>query len=190
MAGRETLDRLATRRFIHIPGPNPVFITGGPGTWDENFVECCNVLKDGETYYLYYHGCPRDTEKWPRSNYRLGVASAPHPLGPWTRHDGNPIIDHREVVTHVIVQDGQSLMLSGIIQQEKFDDIRKVPILGDLPLIGPLFRTVEKGVGNRELVVFITPRVMETIEEVDEQMADPKETLEEIESSLNPDSKK
>ena len=103
---------------------------------------------------------------------------------------GNPIIDHREVVTHVIVQDGQTLMLSGIIQQEKFDDIRKVPILGDLPLIGPIFRTVEKGVGNRELVVFITPRVMETIEEVDEQMADPKETLEEIERSLNPDNKK
>ena len=94
MADRTTLEQLATRRFIHIPGPNPVFITGEPGTWDERVIECCNVLKDGDTYYLYYHGCPRDTEKWPRSNYRLGVATAPHPLGPWTRHGGNPIIDH------------------------------------------------------------------------------------------------
>ena len=102
---------------------------------------------------------------------------------------GNPIFDVREVVTHVIVQNGQTLMLSGIIQQENFDDIRKVPLLGDLPLIGPIFRTVDKGISNRELIVFITPRVMNTIEEVDVQMAKPKATLEGIEGSLNPDGK-
>ena len=82
MADRATLEKLATRRLIHIPAPNPVFIAGEPGTWDENFVECCNVIKDGDTYYLYYHGHARDEEKWPEPNYRLGVASAPHPLGP------------------------------------------------------------------------------------------------------------
>ena len=94
MADQATLEKLVTRRFIHIPAPNPVFIAGEPGAWDENFVECCNVIKDGETYYLYYHGHARDEEKWPGANYRLGVASSPHPLGAWTRHDGNPIIDH------------------------------------------------------------------------------------------------
>ena len=80
-------------------------------------------------------------------------------------------------------------MLSGIIQQEKYDDIRKVPLLGDLPLIGPIFRTVDKGISNRELIVFITPRVMNTIEEVDVQMQQPKATMEQIESSMNSEGK-
>ncbi len=73
---------------------------------------------------------------------------------------GNFIFDRREVTTHVIVQDGQTIMLSGIIRQEEFEDIRKVPLLGDIPLIGRLFRSIDMGVRNRELVVFITPHVM------------------------------
>ena len=101
----------------------------------------------------------------------------------------NPTFDRREVTTQVIVQNGQTVMLSGIIRQEKFDDIRKVPLLGDLPLIGALFRAVDKGIRNRELVVFITPRVMSTPEEVDKQMDKRKETLREIEESLNPSGK-
>ena len=75
---------------------------------------------------------------------------------------------------------------AALFQQEKFDDIRKTPILGDLPLIGALFRTVDKGISNRELVVFITPRIMTGPEEVDEQMAKPIRTLEQIERSINP----
>ena len=106
-----------------------------------------------------------------------------------TSAGGNPIIDRREVVTHVIVQNGQTVMLSGIIQQEKFDDIRKTPLLGDLPLIGPLFRAVDKGIRNREIVVFITPRVMTGPEEVDEEMKKPLGTLEQIEKSMNPSGK-
>ncbi len=103
---------------------------------------------------------------------------------------GNPTFDRREVTTHVIVQDGQTVMLSGIIRQEKFEDIRKVPLLGDIPLIGLLFRSIDKGVRNRELVVFITPRVMTTVAEVDTQMEEPLKTLERIEESINPGAKK
>ena len=50
MATQSILEHLATRRFIHIPAPNPVFIAGKPGEWDENYVECCNVIKDGDTH--------------------------------------------------------------------------------------------------------------------------------------------
>ena len=100
---------------------------------------------------------------------------------------GNPTFDRREVTTQVIVQNGQTVMLSGIIRQDKFDDIRKFPLLGDLPLIGGLFRSIDTGVGNRELVVFITPSVMTDLEEVDIEMQKPKATLERIEKSINPD---
>ncbi len=97
---------------------------------------------------------------------------------------GNFIFDRREVTTHVIVEDGQTIMLTGIIRQEEFDDVRKVPILGDIPFIGKIFRSIDKGIRNREMVVFITPYVMDSPEEVDEQMEAPKETLEKIEKSM------
>jgi len=80
--------------FIQIPGPNPILRhAGDPALWDGVIIEACNVLKDGETYYLYYHGAPGNKEKWPRIGYRIGVATAPHPMGPWTKFEGNPILD-------------------------------------------------------------------------------------------------
>jgi hypothetical protein len=79
--------------LIQIPGPNPILGRGGPGAWDECLIEACDVFKDGDTYYLYYHGRPQDPRRWPRQGYRLGVATAKHPLGPWTRYAGNPILD-------------------------------------------------------------------------------------------------
>ena len=73
---------------------------------------------------------------------------------------GDPIFDRREVTTHVLVPNGQTIMLSGIIQKEKYDEVHKVPLLGDIPLIGGLFRSVDKGTRNSELVAFVTPDVM------------------------------
>ena len=104
----KSLDQLraeSAMRFIQIPGPNPIIRPDeDESAWDSSVLECCNVLRDGmtgwsdkhtpETYYLYYHARTRDPEKWGgRAGYRLGVASAPHPLGPWTKHEGNPVID-------------------------------------------------------------------------------------------------
>jgi hypothetical protein len=84
---------LASRHFWQIPGPNPILGRGGAGEWDESCIECCDVLKDFDIYYLYYHGVPADAGRWPRGGYRLGVATAAHPLGPWTKHPGNPVLD-------------------------------------------------------------------------------------------------
>ena len=82
-----------TMPFIQIPGPNPILVPGDEDAWDGGILEASNVIKDEDTYYLYYHARPRENEKWPRSGYRLGVATAPHPLGPWTAYDGNPVLD-------------------------------------------------------------------------------------------------
>ena len=100
---------------------------------------------------------------------------------------GNPTFDRREVTTHVIVSNGQTIMLSGIIRQDKFLDLRKFPLLGDLPFVGGLFRSIDEGVYNRELVVFITPRVMTSHEEVDAEMIKPLGTLHRIEQSFDED---
>ncbi|MFC1737716.1 hypothetical protein ACFL1G_01545 [Planctomycetota bacterium] len=79
--------------FIQIPGPNPILVGSGPGAWDEHNLETCTVFKDEETYYMYYHAQPLDDELWPHLGYRIGVATASHPLGPWTKYEKNPILD-------------------------------------------------------------------------------------------------
>ena len=79
-------------KFIQIPGPNPILVPGDEEAWDGNDLEACDIFKDRDTYYLYYHAHPGDKSCLPRG-YRIGVASAPYPLGPWTKHDKNPIID-------------------------------------------------------------------------------------------------
>lgn len=82
-----------SNRFIQIPGPNPILVPGNKKEWDGGVIEACNVFKDQNIYYLYYHGTPKDEKLWSPSGYRIGVATAFHPLGPWTKYEKNPIID-------------------------------------------------------------------------------------------------
>jgi hypothetical protein len=87
------MQRPPFERLIHVPGPNPILTSGVAGDWDEGAVECCGVLKDYHTYCLYYHGIPKDKKKWGPGSYRIGVATAAHPLGPWTKHGSRPLLD-------------------------------------------------------------------------------------------------
>ncbi len=82
-------DSILGRRFVQIPGPNPILVVGGQGAWDERCIESCDIFKDNETYYLYYHGTPMGDNP----SYRIGVATASHPLGPWTKYSKNPILE-------------------------------------------------------------------------------------------------
>jgi len=76
--------------FIHIPGPNPIIRVGEEGSWDDRILEAGNVLKDGDTYYFYYHAQGQDPDL---QGYRIGVATATTPLGPFERFGDQPIID-------------------------------------------------------------------------------------------------
>jgi type IV pilus assembly protein PilQ len=61
----------------------------------------------------------------------------------------------------VRLRDGQSLVLSGIVQDTDRSTISKVPILGDLPLLGALFRSTNRSTERRELVVLVTPQILD-----------------------------
>jgi hypothetical protein len=78
--------------FIHIPGPNPILMCGTPGAWDESVIEACDVVKEAGAYYFFYHGVPQDRERWGPGGYRIGLATAPHPLGPWTKFGNRPVL--------------------------------------------------------------------------------------------------
>ena len=55
-----------------------------------------------------------------------------------------PSIDTREIVTQVLVNDGQTVVLGGILETERRDAETKVPLLGDIPVLGHLFKTTAK----------------------------------------------
>jgi len=78
----------------------------------------------------------------------------------FTQDAGLPELTTRQSTTEVSVQEGQTLVLGGLRQQEMSSSTTKVPILGDLPLISPLFKREEEAVRNTVLTIFITPQVM------------------------------
>lgn len=73
--------------------------------------------------------------------------------------NGYPIIDTREVRTRVQLRDGESLVLAGLLQEESIKTMSKIPILGDIPILGALFRSTQDDIKEKELVFFITPRL-------------------------------
>jgi type IV pilus assembly protein PilQ len=71
-----------------------------------------------------------------------------------------PQIDHREIDTSVLVNNGQTVVLGGVYEFTNEHDITKVPFLGDIPILGALFRD-NKNIHNKaELLVFITPHIL------------------------------
>jgi type IV pilus assembly protein PilQ len=71
-----------------------------------------------------------------------------------------PAIDTKNVQTQVLVENGGTVVLGGIYEQQERTDTTKVPLLGDLPVVGYLFKNVSKINDRTELIIFITPRVI------------------------------
>jgi type IV pilus assembly protein PilQ len=71
-----------------------------------------------------------------------------------------PSIDRRAIVTTAIVNDGQTVVLGGILETERRDAEQKVPLLGDVPVLGYLFKSTTKTDNKDELLIFVTPRIL------------------------------
>ena len=71
-----------------------------------------------------------------------------------------PSIDTREVDTQVLVDNGQTVVLGGIYQQTATQTVSKIPLLGDIPILGYLFRNNQVINNKTELLVFITPKIL------------------------------
>lgn len=71
-----------------------------------------------------------------------------------------PSIDTREITTQVLVNDGQTVVLGGILETERRDAESKVPFLGDIPGVGHLFKSTTKTDNKDELLIFVTPRIL------------------------------
>jgi type IV pilus assembly protein PilQ len=71
-----------------------------------------------------------------------------------------PSIDTRSVTTQVLVNDGETVVLGGIFETERRETINKVPILGDIPGVGRLFKSNSDTSNKRELLIFVTPKIL------------------------------
>ena len=77
-----------------------------------------------------------------------------------SRGNSIPIIDTRNVTTQVLVDNGQTVVLGGVHEETKSNDVRKVPMLGDLPILGNIFKKTAKKNTKRELLIFVTPKIV------------------------------
>lgn len=71
-----------------------------------------------------------------------------------------PLISKREINTAVLVDNGQTVVIGGVYEFNSREDLRKVPFLGDVPVLGNLFRTKRNGTEKAELLIFVTPKVL------------------------------
>jgi type IV pilus assembly protein PilQ len=73
---------------------------------------------------------------------------------------GIPSIDTREVGTQVLVNNGDTIVLGGIYEQVTRDEVDKVPVLGDIPILGYLFKHTLESDEKAELLIFVTPKIL------------------------------
>ena len=88
-----------------------------------------------------------------------------------------PIISTREASAFVTIKDKQTMVIGGMIKDDKTETVHKIPILGDIPLLGRLFRRTDTRLEKTELMVFITPHVVYTDVDADRVTAEQREKL-------------
>jgi type IV pilus assembly protein PilQ len=69
-------------------------------------------------------------------------------------------IDTKHVKTQVLVENGGTVVIGGIFTQTDRDTVNKVPLLGDIPVLGWLFKNTERTTSKTELLVFLTPKIV------------------------------
>jgi general secretion pathway protein D len=89
----------------------------------------------------------------------------------------SPTIQQRRISTRVLVTDGESLALGGLIQERNSINRGQVPILGDIPVIGNAFKNKTDGITRTELIIFIRPRVVRDVQEARDVTAEFREQL-------------
>lgn len=86
--------------------------------------------------------------------------------------EGLPEIHRRKANTTIRVRDGDSIAIGGLMQQEDTKSVTKIPVLGDLPILGGLFRNTKVISRQSELLIFITPKILSSNGSTEQERAD------------------
>ncbi len=71
-----------------------------------------------------------------------------------------PAIDTKQITTQVLVENGGTVVIGGIYTEDERTTVTKVPLFGDLPVVGHLFKNTQKRDDKTELLIFVTPRIL------------------------------
>lgn len=94
------------------------------------------------------------------------------------QQDSYTLLTRRNLeLENVRVKDGETLVLAGMIQEDERQSITKLPVLGDLPLVGPFFRRSLNNISKEELVILITPHIVYSKDQIDNLKASKNENL-------------
>jgi type IV pilus assembly protein PilQ len=96
----------------------------------------------------------------PDNRIIMGLLVSQDSVGAFTP-TGEPSIDITQIETQALVGNGQTLVLGCIFQTEEVNGTDKVPLLGDLPFLGKLFRNDLRNIEKREILIFITPKIID-----------------------------
>ncbi len=77
-----------------------------------------------------------------------------------------PVIDIRQASSLVRLRDGDTVIMGGLVQDSDTTTIRKIPLLGDIPLLGRAFRGEYTSKQRTELIFFVTPRIIKDLDEI------------------------
>ncbi len=97
-----------------------------------------------------------------------------------------PVIAKRSAATHVAIRDGQTIVIGGLMEDRKTETIRKVPLLGDMPLVGALFRRTSTNKVKTELLIFLTPHVAHHADVLEDMTADEREGIQITPDAVGP----
>ncbi len=108
-------------------------------------------------------GVKLSVRPWTGGNGEVTVTLVPEVsnISELDRETGLPVLSTRRAETTVRVRDGETIAIGGLNQTQEYTTDTKVPLLGDLPLIGALFQTKKKSRIDTELVVFVTPHILD-----------------------------
>ena len=88
-------------------------------------------------------------------------------IGTSTILNSNPITSERKIETTILADNGQTIVLGGLIEDNITESIQKVPILGDIPFLGRLFRSTSTSVGKKNLLIFLRPTIVRDKRQMD-----------------------
>ena len=94
-----------------------------------------------------------------RPRVRLDVENTTPDFG--RQVQGNPTLITQQATTQVLVTDGGTVVIGGVIQTQNNVNVSQVPLLGNIPALGNLFKRRTVSTNNQELIFFITPRIIQ-----------------------------
>lgn len=155
-------ETLANPRLMTLNGENGKMLIG-------ERIPVKGVTGDGEVTITYIEaGITLDFQPWITNDNFIELQISPKvsSLGE-ELYEGYPSIRTREVTTKLRLRDGQTFAIGGLIQEDMKSSVNKVPILSEIPILGHLFKYNNESDEKTELVIFITPRIVE-----DDQVAE------------------